>query len=201
MYRFIIGLIIAAFSMSVLAQGDAAHGKTLTTVCMACHGADGNSPAGTFPSLAEQNPRYLVKELHAIKSGARSVPEMTGMLDNMSDQDMEDLGAYYASLTIKPGAADPKLVKEGEAIYRSGIRRKHIAACTSCHSPTGRGYDAAKFPALAGQWPQYVETQLKAFRDGSRTDDGTSKMMRTTARDMSDGEIKAVASYIYGLHK
>lgn len=201
MYRFFIGLIIGAFSVSVMAQGDAAHGKTLTTVCMACHGTDGNSAAGTFPKLAGQNPAYLVKQMHDIKSGARQVPAMTGMLSNLSDQDMEDLAAYFASQTITPGAAKSDLVKEGEAIYRAGIDRKHIAACTSCHSPTGRGADAARFPALAGQWPEYVEAQLKAFRDGSRNNDGSGKMMRTTAMDLSDSEIKAVASYVYGLRK
>ena len=199
MYRFLIGLIMAAFSMSVMAQGDAAHGKTLATVCQACHGPGGNSTSGTFPKLAGQNVDYLIKQIHDIKSGARKVPQMTGMVENLSDQDIEDIAAYFSSQTITPGAADPKLVKAGEAIYRAGIPRKHVAACMACHSPTGRGNDSARFPALAGQWPQYVETQLKAFRTGERHNDGDGKMMRTTARDMSDKEMKEVASYVYGL--
>jgi len=185
--------------MGAFADGDAAHGKTLTTVCQACHGPDGNSAAGSFPSLAGQNPRYLVKEMHDIKSGARQAAPMTGMLNGLSDQDMEDIAAYFAEQKIKGGAAKKDLVAEGENIYRAGIRRKQIAACSACHSPTGKGNDAARFPALAGQWPEYVEAQLKAFRDGSRANDGTGKMMRTTAMDLSDSEIKAVASYIYGL--
>lgn len=201
MYRFLIGCILAAFSMSVLADGNAAHGKTLVTVCQACHGPGGNSSAGTFPKLAGQNPRYLVKEMHDIKSGARQVAPMTGMLNNFSDQDMEDIAAYFASQKITPGAADPKLVNQGEAIYRAGIPRLHVAACAACHSPTGSGNDAARFPALAGQWPQYVEAQLKAFRAGTRTNDGDGKMMRTTAENLNNQEIKAVASYIYGLRK
>lgn len=199
MYRFIIGITLAALSISAFAEGDAARGKTLTTVCMACHGPDGNSAAGTFPKLAGQNPSYLMKQMHDIKSGARVVAPMTGMLNNMSDQDIEDLASYFASQTIKPGAADPKLVAEGENIYRAGIRRKQVTACTACHAPNGKGLNAAKFPALAGQWPEYLETQLKAFRDGTRTNDGESKMMRANVMDMSDVEIKAVASYIYGL--
>lgn len=199
MYRFFIGMIIAALPLGAMAEGDAAHGKTLTTVCQACHGPDGNSAAGTFPSLAGQNPLYLLKQMHDIKSGARQAAPMAGMLDSLSDQDMEDVAAYFASQTIKGGAAKPKLVSEGEEIYRSGIRRKQVAACSACHSPTGKGNDAARFPALAGQWPEYIETQLKAFRDGTRSNDGDGKMMRTTAMDMSDPEIKAVASYIYGL--
>ena len=201
MYRFIIGVVLAAISFGVLAQGDAARGKTLTAICMACHGADGNSAAGTFPSLAGQQSRYLVKQMQDIKSGARAVPAMTGMLDNLSSRDMEDLAAYFATQKIKPGAAKASLVEEGEAIYRAGIRRKQIAACSSCHSPTGEGNDAARFPALAGQWPEYLEMQLKAFRDGARANDGDGKMMRMTAMDMSDSEITAVASYIYGLRE
>ena len=201
MYRFIIGITLAALSMGAFAEGDAAHGKTLTTVCQACHGPDGNSASGAFPKLAGQNPSYLVKQMHDIKSGARQVAPMTGMLDNMSDQDIEDLAAYFASQTATGGAADPKLVSEGEAIYRAGIRRKGVTACTACHAPDGEGLNAAKFPALAGQWPAYIETQLKAFRGGMRTNDGDSKMMRTNVMDMSDPEIKAVASYIYGLRK
>lgn len=201
MYRFLIGIIVAAFSVGVLAQSNVAEGKTLITVCQACHGPDGNSSAGTFPKLAGQNPRYLVKQMHDIKSGARQVPAMTGMLNSLTDQDMKDIAAYFASQTITPGAAKPSLVSAGEAIYRAGIARKHIAACSSCHSPTGRGNDAARFPALAGQWPAYVEAQLKAFRAGTRTNDGDGKMMRTTAMDLSNQEIKEVASYIYGLRK
>lgn len=198
MYRFLIGLIIAAFSVSVLAQGNAAHGKTLSTVCQACHGPDGNSSAGTFPKLAGQNPRYLVKEMHDIKSGARQVAPMTGLLNNLSNQDMEDIAAYFASQKRTLGAADPKLVKQGEDIYRFGIPRKHIAACAACHGPTGQGINSARFPSLAGQWPQYIEAQLRAFRAGTRDND-PHKMMRTTAMDLSNKEIKAVASYIYGL--
>ena len=201
MYRFIIGIALAAFSMNVLAQGDAAHGKTLTVVCQACHGPEGNSTAGTFPKLAGQNPDYLVKQMHNIKSGNRQVPAMTGMLNGLSDQDMEDIAAYYGAQTITPGAAKPDLVKEGEAIYRAGIMRKHVAACSSCHMPDGKGNNSARFPALAGQWPEYVEAQLKAFRDGTRHNDGSGKMMRTTAMDLSDKEITAVSSYIYGLRK
>lgn len=186
-------------SASAMAQGDAANGKALSVVCAACHGHDGNSPAGAFPSIAGQNSRYLVKQMREIKSGERSAPLMTGLLDSFSDQDLEDVAAFYAGQVAKRGAARADLVELGESIYRAGIKRKHIAACTACHSPTGQGNGPAGFPTLAGQWPEYTETQLRAFRSGSRTNDGDSKMMRMTAMDLSDDEITAVSSYVYGL--
>lgn len=199
MYRFITGIIIVAFGASAVAEGNPVRGQELTTTCMACHGPDGNSLAGAFPSIAGQNPKYLLKQMKDIKSGARQAPAMIGMLDNLSEQDMADIAAYYGERTIKGGAAKASLVKRGEVIYRAGIKRKQITACTACHSPTGRGNDPARFPALSGQWPEYVETQLKAFRAGSRTNDGDGGMMRSITMDMSDAEIAAVASYVYGL--
>lgn len=199
MMRVIIGIILSIAAATALAQGDPARGKTLTPVCAACHGPDGNSPAGTFPSLAGQNPQYLVKQLVDIKNGDRSSPQMTGLLDNLSQQDFEDIAAYYAAQEPTIGAASQALVDLGEEIYRAGVGRKSIAACTACHSPTGSGNGPAKFPALSGQWPEYTEQQLKAFRTGARTNDGESQMMRNVARDLSDEEIEAVSSYVFGL--
>ncbi|MCB1691322.1 MAG: cytochrome c4 [Pseudomonadales bacterium] len=199
MFRLFFGFLLVIGASTAFAEGDAARGKGMTTVCAACHGADGNSPAGTFPSLAGQNAKYLQKQMNDIKSGAREVAVMAGQLDALSGQDMEDIAAYFASQKPKGGAAKADLVDEGETIYRAGVARKNIAACTACHGPKGEGLNDAKFPALAGQWPEYVEAQLKAFRTGMRHNDGESKMMRSTAMDLSDEEISAVASYIYGL--
>jgi len=201
MFRILIGIIITISSTFVFAAGDPQHGKELSAVCAACHGQDGNSAAGAFPSIAGQGQRYLVKQLHDIKSGNRAAILMTGILDAYSDQDMLDVAAYYSAQTPTGGAADPALLAEGEIIYRAGVARKSIAACTACHSPTGQGNAAAAFPMLAGQWPEYTEAQLKAFRSGVRHNDGDSQMMRLNAMDLSDKEITAVASYIRGLRK
>ncbi len=201
MLRSIIGLIICFFATSfAFADADVGRGKTLITNCSACHGADGNSLAGTFPSLAGQGARYLVKQMKDIKSGTRPVVLMTGQLDNVSEQDMADIAAYFAAQSIKMGTADPALVAAGEQIFKWGIQRKGVAACAACHSPTGSGIAAAGFPSLAGQWPEYVTKQLQAFRVKERTNDGDSHMMQDTAMDLSDQEIEAVASYIHGLH-
>ncbi|MEM7362711.1 MAG: c-type cytochrome [Pseudomonadota bacterium] len=178
---------------------DAERGQTLTQACVACHGEDGNSIAGSFPSIAGQGERYLLKQLQEIKSGARAAPLMAGQLDSMSDQDLADMAAYYASQTATGGAAKADLVEVGETIYRAGISRKGIAACSSCHGPDGSGNDSAIFPALSGQWPEYTIAQLKAFRSEARANDGDAKMMRSITLDMSDKEMEAVASFLYGL--
>lgn len=199
MLRLISGIGLLMLALTAVAQGDAARGETLTMMCVACHGQDGNSFAGSFPNIAGQNQDYLLKQMQEIQSGERPALLMTGMLAGMSDQDLRDLAAYYAAKTASHGSADPARVELGESIYRSGIARKGIAACTACHSPTGQGNSLAGFPVLAGQWPEYTESQLKAFRSGERHNDGDGKMMRLSAMDLNDEEIAAVASYLYGL--
>ncbi len=197
--RAIVGTAVFFVALIAAADGDPERGETLTATCVACHSDDGNSIAGSFPSIAGQHESYLTKQLREIKSGERSAPLMMGLLDAMSDQDLQDMAAFYASKTINGGAANPDLVELGEAVYRAGIKRKNVAACSACHSPSGHGNDPAIFPALAGQWAEYTEAQLKMFRSGERANDGDGKMMRLTAMDMSDEEIAAVSSYIRGM--
>lgn len=182
------------------AAGDAEAGQGKVAVCGACHGVDGNSPAPNFPKLAGQGERYLLKQLHDIKSGARPVVEMTGMLDNLSDQDMADIAAYFASQKMSVGAADPKLVERGEALFRGGKLEEGMPACTGCHSPDGAGLAAAGFPKLGGQHAQYVAKQLTDFREGNRTNDGDAMIMRSIAAKLSNKDIEAVSSFIQGLH-
>jgi cytochrome c553 len=197
-----IALVVAACALAgnVLAAGNAQAGKAKTVACGACHGADGNSLAPTFPKLAGQHPTYLLKQLNDIKSGARSVPAMAGQLDAMSAQDLEDIAAYFGSQTATPGVAKEELVALGQSVYRAGIREKGVAACTACHSPTGTGNGPAKFPRLSGQHADYIATQLRAFRNDERTNDGDNRIMRDVASRLSDKELDAVASYASGLH-
>lgn len=179
--------------------GDAA-GQAKTAVCGACHGPDGNSMAPNFPKLAGQGDRYLLKQLHEIKDGKRQVLEMTGLLANLNDQDLADIAAYYSSQKSSVGAADPALVAQGEALFRGGNLEKGMPACIGCHSPDGQGLAAAGFPHLGGQHASYIEKQLTDFREGDRTNDGDSMIMRGIAAKMSNKDIKALASYIQGLH-
>jgi cytochrome c553 len=191
---------LGSFGASVaFGQGDAAAGKSLASTCLACHGETGNSMVGAFPNIAGQGENYLLKQLTEIQSGARAVPTMAGLLDNLTEQDLADIAAHYASQVRNFGAASADIVELGETIYRAGIPRKGVAACTACHSPTGNGNGPAGFPALAGQWPEYTVMQLKAFQSGERHNDGEAQMMQGTAMDMNEKEMNAVASYLYGL--
>ena len=124
---------------------------------------------------------------------------MISQVANLSKQDMDDIGAYYAKQTVSQGAADEKLLSAGAKLYRGGDKKKGIAACMACHGPTGAGNPGAKFPMLSGQHAAYIEKAMKDFRSEKRTNDA-SKMMQDIAAKMSDKEIKAVASYISGLH-
>jgi len=193
-------LILAATASMGYAQGNAAAGESKDVVCGACHGATGNSAVAENPKLAGQNARYLLKQLHDIKSGARVVPLMTGLLDNSSEQDLQDMAAFYADQEKTLEGANPDLVELGESIYRSGVESLNVAACSACHSPTGQGNEQAGFPALGGQHAQYTANQLKAFRSGSRANDGNAMPMRIVAERLTDREIDAIASYLSGLN-
>lgn len=200
MNKLLIAILASVSIISVAhAAGDAAAGQGKTAICAACHGTDGNSAIGNFPKLAGQNERYLLKQLQDIKAGNRSVVEMTGLLTNLSDQDLADISAYFASKNVQTGAAKADLVEAGEKIYRAGVASKGIAACTACHGVEGKGIASAGYPQLGGQHAQYVETQLKNFRVGARNNDPQA-MMSTIAAKLSDKEIQAVASYIQGLN-
>ncbi len=201
MNKLLVSLLLT-LGVTGLAQaaGDAAAGQTKAAVCGACHGPDGNSPAPTFPKLAGQGERYLLKQLKDIKGGARQVVPMTGLLDNLSEQDLADIAAYFSSQKGSVGQADPNLVARGEALFRGGKVQDGMPACTGCHSPNGEGNAQAGFPKLGGQHAQYVATQLTNFREGVRTNDGDTMIMRSVAAKLSNKDIEAVSSYIQGLH-
>lgn len=201
MNKLLISLLVTiGITGMAHAAGDATAGKGKTAVCGACHGADGNSPAAMFPKLAGQNEAYLIKQINDIKSGTRPVVEMTGLLDAMTDQDIADIAAYYAKQAGTVGHAAKDLVEQGQKVYRGGIAKKGVAACTACHTPTGEGMAQAGFPAIGGQHAAYTEKQLKMFRNGERNNDPQG-MMQDIAAKLSDAEIKAVSSYIQGLGK
>lgn len=204
-FRLVAASLAVAFvQLNAHAQGDPAKAQTLVTqVCAACHGADGNSAAAVNPSLAGQHADYTLKQLMNFKPqdgkpAERVNPVMAGMVAPLSVDDMKNLAAYYAQQKPKPRAArNAELVKQGQAIYRAGIASKGVAACSGCHSPNGAGIPS-QYPRLAGQHPEYIVAQLKAFRAGERANDAGT-MMRTTAAKMSDREIAAVAEYLAGL--
>ncbi len=200
MNRFMATVVAFVSVTSAHAAGNPATAQGIVNqVCAACHGVDGNSPLSANPSLAGQHPEYLLKQLTEFKSGARSNPVMTGMVANLSADDMRNLAAYYSSQTPKQmGARDKDLVAQGRRLYRGGNPSNSVAACAGCHSPNGSGIPA-QYPRLAGQHADYVAAQLKAFRAGDRAND-PNLMMRATAVKLTDKEIAALAEYISGLH-
>lgn len=177
---------------------DLAKGQlTSTNVCGACHTADGSRGSPANPILQGQHPEYLAKQLAEFKAGKRVNAVMQGMSAALSEADMKNVAAYYATKEAKPGFAKNKdLVALGEKIYRGGIADRSIPACAGCHSPSGAGLPA-QYPRLAGQHADYTEAQLIAFRGGARKN---SLPMTGVAAKMNDREIKAVSDYIAGLH-
>ena len=210
MNKVIVSLLLAlGVTGAAHAAGDAAAGQTKAALCAACHGADGNSPAPNFPKLAGQGERYLLKQMHDIKAGTaataapgegRKVLEMTGMLDALNDQDMADIAAYFSSQKTTIGYADPALVERGQDLFRGGKLESGVPACIGCHTPTGVGIESAGFPHLSGQHAAYTAKQLTDFREGDRTNDGDAMIMRSVTEKLSNKDIKALASYIEGLH-
>ena len=186
---------------AALKPGDASAGQAKAGVCAACHGMDGNSASAQYPKLAGQHAAYIVQQLEMFKSGKRPNPIMLGFASMLSEQDMRDVGAYFASKTSLPGVADTKLVAAGEALYRGGNKDEQVPACMACHGPDGRGNPGAGYPQLAGQHADYVALMLKDWRDGkSWGEDDHAKIMVLVAKGLTDADIAALASYVEGLH-
>lgn len=199
--------VLAGLSMfaatTALAEGDPAAGEAKSMVCAACHGTDGNSAVPMWPKIAGQHEQYLVRHINLIRSNDRPVPEMLGIASTLSDQDVLDLSAYYASQTMSPGVADESLVELGEAIYRAGNAESGVPACAACHGPTGAGNPYVGYPWVAGQHATYTASMLNKYRDGTVWGEGdaNSAVMVGVAKGLTDEEIAAVSSYIEGLYR
>ena len=175
-------------------------GKALAAgVCAGCHMPDGNSMIPQNPILAGQHAAYIEKQLlnFRLKPGAKEAERnnaiMLGFATMLSEDDMRNLGAFYAAQ--KPNSAAPKrkdLIAAGATIYRAGAPEKGLPACVGCHGPNAAGIPA-QYPRLAGQHPEYTEATLNAFRGGQRKN---SAQMTTIALKMSDAEVAAVSEYI-----
>jgi cytochrome c553 len=185
-------------------KADAARGQAIaSTVCAACHGPDGNSPLAANPKLAGQHTEYLFKQMKNFKAADGKQPErvnaiMNGMIAAYDEGQMRDMAAYFAAQAQKGETAkNRETVEFGQKLFRGGDQAKGLPACAGCHGPTGAGIPA-QYPRIGGQFSEYLEAQLKTFREGSRAND-PNKMMRMIALKMTDAEIKAVSDYIAGL--
>src|SRR3954468_20842873 len=196
-----VGLVLAV--APALAQ-DADKAQSIAAqVCAACHAADGNSIGPANPKIAGQFPEYLHKQLvdftpQGGQQPAREDPVMTSMVANLSEADMKNLATSFAGQQFKPAAAaDKDLAAAGQKLWRGGNAQTGVPACAGCHGPTGAGIPG-QYPRVAGQFSEYLGTQLRAFKEGGRANDPNG-MMRGVASRMSEREIKAVAEYAAGL--
>ncbi len=201
--------IASAAEGSAPVTGSAEAGAAKAAVCAACHGPNGNSSNPEWPSLAGQNAAYTQEQLALFKAKKRNNPIMQPIVDPLTDQDIADLSAYFATQTPAGLEADPSYWKAGEALYKSGDATRNIPACTACHGPAGQGNSAAGYPALRAQHSVYTAKQLQDYLTGNRYRDGTdatkvnttrnSAMMTTIAQRLTPEDIRNLASYLQGL--
>ncbi len=202
-----LALILSVLaSCSVWAQGSIEAGKAKSQTCVACHGADGNSAIAMYPKLAGQHAKYLEKQLQDLKLGmtsggkqGRYDPVMSGMAMPLSDEDIADLSAYFASLPISENSTPEDVVVKGKVLYTAGDAERGLTACIACHGARGNGTELSGFPKISGQHADYIKAQLTKFRDGSREND-MNAMMRDIAKKMTDEDIDVLSKYVGCLH-
>lgn len=193
--------IIMFLSMNIHA-GDIEKGKEKSISCAACHGENGISINPIWPKLAGQHISYISSQLYEFKKGpdgSRNNAVMYGIAAVLSDDDISDLSAYYASLAKSVGTTTDSEFLLGQNMYRGGNMEYKIQACIACHGPNGQGNNPAGIPVLSGQHADYIFAQLKNFQSGKRSND-QNKMMRNIVHRMSDNEMRAVSQYIQGLY-
>lgn len=181
-------------------RGDPQAGSELVATCAGCHGADGNSVVGQWPTLAGQRESYTLAQLIHVQKGERMIESMMGLLDNYSEDQLRDIAAFYAAQEVKVGQADSINFELGQRIYRAGNLSNGVPACTGCHGPQGKGVESAGYPMLSGQKAEYVVTSLVAYKNGERVHSSNAKIMQGIAARLTTEEIRAVANYVSGLY-
>jgi len=223
--RSLLLSLLAAGSVAAQAQTIPEKVKPYVETCAACHGAFGNLTKGIEtdeqgnvkiidnvieapeeapqPKLAGQHADYLYKQMREFrmdddKPPVRENASMNGMIAVVPEEDLRAVAEYFASQKLQPAAAkSAESVALGQKLWRGGDASRNIPACAGCHGAAGKGIPS-QYPALAGQFPEYIAVQLRAFRDNVRTND-PANMMRDIALRMTEPQIKAVADYAAGL--
>jgi cytochrome c553 len=170
-------------------SGSAGRGATLALNCTMCHGAQGMS-ASNAPNLAGQYPEVVIKQLHDYKDGKRTSTIMQALAARLSDRDIRDLAAYYASLP-KARTAPTTYDESLPPLVRVGAPLRNIAPCVSCHGGIDQKLGA---PWIEGMPKDYLVAQLKAFKTGERRNDAEAQM-RSVVTTMTDAEIEEVATF------
>lgn len=177
----------------------AAQGDGSGAPCLACHGADGSgNNAGGFPRLAGLEAAYLAQQMLDYNSGDRVSPVMQPNIDNFDEQQIRDLAAYYAAMpvpeTTTPANVSDEVLALGEKMANQGDWDNYIPPCSSCHGPGNRGVGET-FPAIAGQHPNYIRSQLNAWKNNQRNND-PNQLMTAVAERLTEEQINAVAAYL-----
>lgn len=194
---FGLAIVICALAAPAFA-GDAGAGAQKSAVCGVCHGTSGNSVNPEWPNLAGQHEGYVAAQLALFRQGVRDNVLMMPNASMLSDQDMQDLGAYFERQTPAGLEADPSNYKTGEKLYRGGDPERGLPACIACHGPQGKGNGPARYPALRAQHAVYTYNQLKAYAEARRRTPGND-IMQLVAGRLTDAEMRALASYTQGL--
>jgi len=185
-YKYLMTSVFLSllYSTTVPAAPDAAAGKEKGAMCFNCHGAEGNSKNPNFPSLAGQKPAYLVNQLRSFRSGTRTNGMMNHIASGLSNEEMNNLAAYFSSLKNKSAGGKKDLAKQG---------KPKATLCFGCHGQGAKGMGVT--PRLAGQHPGYLQKQLHAFKEGTRK----NGPMRGIVGMLSDQDIKVVTEYMGSL--
>ena len=175
----VMALLLPCF-LATAEAADKAAGEQKSAMCAGCHGTQGQSSNAQFPSLAAQQPTYIVMQLKAFKAKTRNNPMMEAMAANLTEADMDNLAAYFSSQTKAKAGGDANLAKIGQ---------EKSAMCAGCHGESAAGN--GQFPMLAGQHPNYLVSQLNHFKDGTRK----NGHMKAIANTLSEDDMKALAAY------
>ncbi|MGM0906142.1 MAG: c-type cytochrome [Pseudomonadota bacterium] len=205
-FAIFLGLFFGTAGIAVAQSGDAEAGKEKSQVCAACHGPNGESPTDMYPHLAGQHEKYLLKQLKDYKlaqeSGGeegRNNPIMMGQVASLSEQDMADLAAFFASQEEPKGETAEDIIAQGRDLYRRGNPETNMPSCAGCHGPRGNGMGLAAFPDISGQHAAYTKSQLEMFRSGERANDPNGMMQGVTEK-MTDDEIELLSKFLSGLY-
>ena len=215
--RLIVALVgivsFTAFAADAPLVGDPQAGADKAVTCAACHGMDGNSPMAEWPKLAGQHADYSARQTRLVRDGGREVIVMMPFVQGLSDQDIADIAAFYATQTVRAGVADDSAIVGrddevtyaglGEKLYRAGKTEAGVPACIACHGAAGAGIPGTGYPSLAGQHAVYTAARLRFFQSGQHYDGETdpSTIMSTIAARLDSTEIDALSTYIEGLHR
>ncbi|MFT4248171.1 MAG: c-type cytochrome [Pseudomonas sp.] len=196
--------------------GDPKAGQAKAAACAACHGPDGNSPIDMYPRIAGQSERYIAHQLALIANGQRTggaVAVMLPFVQELSAQDMRDIGAFFATQKAGAGLADDSLIAEGpykdmkfyeigQKLYRGGDPARGIPACLACHGPAGTGNPGPAYPHIGGQHAAYLARRLQEYQSGqtTETDRHLFDIMAQVTHALTEQEIQALSSYLQGLH-